>query len=63
MIARVYKCPTCAEKIKLKKRNDTKDGRHWQCIKGHNVKRSVRKITWLENSKLKMFEILFLRYM
>lgn len=67
MIANGYVCGKCGCDMKIIKRADVSDGCTWNCQKygeaNHNVKRSVRKGTWFEESKLKMSDILIMTYM
>ncbi|GBN39308.1 hypothetical protein AVEN_148385-1 [Araneus ventricosus] len=67
MIAKEYVCPTCGEKMVLCERNDISDGYHWVCRKfgmnAHHVRRSVRKGSWFDESKLSIPEILMITYL
>ncbi|GBN03305.1 hypothetical protein AVEN_249562-1 [Araneus ventricosus] len=67
MIAKEYVCPTCGEKMVLCERNDISEGYHWVCRKfgmnADHVRRSVRKGSWFDESKLSMPEILMITYL
>ncbi|GBN17481.1 hypothetical protein AVEN_112070-1 [Araneus ventricosus] len=67
IITKEYACPTCGEKMVLCERNDISDGYHWVCRKlgmnAHHVRRSVRKGSWFDESKLSMPEVLMITYL
>lgn len=64
LIAGRYKCPRCGADMQLTKRMDMKDQRQWRCNKSdHDIRRSVRKGSWFEKSKLEMYEILTITYL
>lgn len=64
LITKVYTCPQCGENMHLYKRSDVSDKYRWRCRKDdHDVRRSIRKGSWFEKSKLKMFDILMITYM
>ncbi|GBO43441.1 hypothetical protein AVEN_241714-1 [Araneus ventricosus] len=62
-IAKEYVCPTCGVKMVLTER-DGSDGYGWVCrkfgVNAHHVKRSVRKGSWFDESKLSMPEVMIL---
>ncbi|GBN72067.1 hypothetical protein AVEN_19977-1 [Araneus ventricosus] len=66
MIAKVYVCPTCGEKMVLTGR-DGLDGYSWVCrkfgVNAHHVRRSVRKGSWFDESRLSIPEVLILKYL
>lgn len=67
MITNRYVCGKCGRNMKIIKRVESSDGYQWMCQKygeaKHNVKRSIRKGTWFEESKLGMSDILIMTYM
>ncbi|GBN15448.1 hypothetical protein AVEN_235859-1 [Araneus ventricosus] len=58
--AKEYVCPTCGVKTVLTERNGS-DGYSWVCRKfgviAHHVRRTVRKGSWFDESKLSIPEI------
>ncbi|GBN29234.1 hypothetical protein AVEN_151168-1 [Araneus ventricosus] len=60
MIAKVYVCPTCGEKMVLTQR-DGSDGYSWVCrkfgVNAHLVRRSVRNGSWFDESRLSIPEM------
>ncbi|GBL81146.1 hypothetical protein AVEN_83196-1 [Araneus ventricosus] len=66
MIAKEYVCPTCGEKMILTE-NNCSDGYAWVCrkfgVNEHHIKRTVRKGSWFEESKLTIPEVLILTYL
>ncbi|GFQ64964.1 uncharacterized protein TNCT_409511 [Trichonephila clavata] len=61
LIAASAECSVCKKAMRLVKKNSS-DGYIWECRKkganGHRMKRSVRKNSWFEESKLSMLDIL-----
>ncbi|KAG8175131.1 hypothetical protein JTE90_023413 [Oedothorax gibbosus] len=58
-----YECPGCKESMQLKKRKGKGDNWEWRCRNmTHEVKRSIRKGTWFEKSKLSIPEILLMTW-
>ncbi|GBM58641.1 hypothetical protein AVEN_251912-1 [Araneus ventricosus] len=55
MIAKEYACPTCGEKMVLTER-DGSDDYSWVCrkfgVNAHHFRRTVRKGSWFDESKL-----------
>ncbi|GFV01255.1 putative transposase-like protein [Trichonephila clavipes] len=66
LIAASAECSVCKKAMRLMKRNSS-DGYIWEChnrgANGHRTRRSVRKNSWFEESKLSMIEILKLTNM
>ncbi|GBL74685.1 hypothetical protein AVEN_243571-1 [Araneus ventricosus] len=66
LIAKEYVCPICGEKMVLPER-DGSDGYSWVCRKyglnAHYVRKTVRKGSWFDESKLSISEILILTYL
>ncbi|GBN34126.1 hypothetical protein AVEN_43304-1 [Araneus ventricosus] len=66
MIAKEYGCPTCGEKMVLTERNCS-DGYIWVCrkfgVNEHHIKRTVRKCSWFDESKLIIPQALVLTYL
>lgn len=65
LIASRYECPECKEDMRLVERKDRKDGYTWSCrksakngVREHYIKRSVRKGSWFEESKLSIIDVL-----
>lgn len=64
LISEKYKCPKCANWMKLVNRSGRSDEHQWRCKKvDHDVRRSIRKGTWFEESNLSIYNILMLTYM
>ncbi|GBO37393.1 hypothetical protein AVEN_181922-1 [Araneus ventricosus] len=66
MNTKEYVCLTCGMKMVLTERNGS-DGYSWVCIKfgvnAHHVRRTARKGSWFDESKLNIPEILILTYL
>lgn len=63
LISNRYTCPKCGENMKKNKRSDVCDKYMWRCTKGgHDVKRSMRKGSWFDESTLSMSDILLITY-
>ncbi|XP_055948314.1 uncharacterized protein LOC129981488 [Argiope bruennichi] len=68
LIANKYECCKCGKDMKLVERHDISDGFEWRCkskVKGqmHDVKRSVRKGSFFELSRMTLNEILVQVYL
>ncbi|GBO37911.1 hypothetical protein AVEN_152094-1 [Araneus ventricosus] len=65
LIANESVCQTCGVKLVLTER-DRSDGYSWVCrkfgVNAHHVRRTVRKDSWFDESKLSIPEILILTY-
>ncbi|GBN08085.1 hypothetical protein AVEN_273838-1 [Araneus ventricosus] len=63
-IAKEYVCCKCGEKMVLSERNDISDGYNWVCRQSdHYIKRTVRKGSWFDGSRLSIPEILIITYL
>lgn len=63
LIADKYVCPLCGENMILKMCSLVNKKYMWRCVNnGHDVKRSVRRGSWFDKSKLSMNQILKLTY-
>ncbi|GFQ83520.1 uncharacterized protein TNCT_104041 [Trichonephila clavata] len=60
LIAASAECSVCKKAMRLVKKNSS-DGYIWECRKkganGHRMKRSVRKNSWFEESKLRVHKV------
>lgn len=64
LINNTYICPNCGQNMKLTNSVRITDKYNWRCRKdGHDVRRSIRRGSWFEESKLSMIDILITTYM
>ncbi|GBM88543.1 hypothetical protein AVEN_86736-1 [Araneus ventricosus] len=64
LFGKEYVCCKCGEKMVLCERNDIFDGFNWVCRKSdHYIKRTVRKGSWFDCSRLSIPEILIISYL
>ncbi|GBN48033.1 hypothetical protein AVEN_273888-1, partial [Araneus ventricosus] len=66
LIAKEYVCPTCRVKMVLTER-DGSDGYVSVCrkfgVNAHHVRKTVRKVSWFDESKLSIPQVLILTYL
>lgn len=64
LIADKYICPKCNKEMSFCVVTDVSDGFIWRCQRErHSVKRSLRRNTWFQDSKLSLKDILAVTYM
>lgn len=62
LITDTYICPQCGQTMRKSKRSEIQDKYIWRCTTDE-VKRSIRKGSWFDNSKLSIHKILLITYM
>ncbi|XP_073996546.1 uncharacterized protein [Rhodnius prolixus] len=64
LIGRRYVCPKCGCDMKLSKQNSAIDKYEWRCrvysTPSHDLRRSVRKGSWFERSKIALIDVLLM---